>query len=153
MATRGSRKLSKKRKVMWFKSFTLEEINQSRSNTMVTHLGIEVIEIGKNFLKAKMPVDERTKQPHGIMHGGASCALAETVASVAANCCVDEEKFYCVGVEINTSHVKSVSSGFVVGIAKALHLGKTTQLWEIEIFNEQEALVSISRLRLAVLNK
>jgi uncharacterized protein (TIGR00369 family) len=120
---------------------------------MVDYLGIEFVEIGDQYLKAKMPVDRRTKQPHGIMHGGASCVLAETIASVAANFCVEPDKFYCVGLEINTSHIKMAREGFVTGIAKPMHLGKSTQLWEILIHDDKEQLISASRLRLAVLEK
>lgn len=120
---------------------------------MVDHLGIEFIEIGDDYLTAKMPVDERTKQPHGIMHGGASCALAETIASVAANYCVEADKFYCVGLEINTSHIKMARSGYVIGVAKPLHLGRSTQLWEIMIHDEKGQLISANRLRLAVLSR
>lgn len=138
---------------IWFKPFTLHDLTLSRTKTMVDHLAIEFIEIGKDFLRAKMPIDERTQQPMGIMHGGASCSLAETVASVAANCCVNQEKQVCVGLEINTSHIKMVRKGFVIGTAKPAHLGRSTQLWEIEIHDETGQLVSISRLRLSVLDK
>lgn len=138
---------------IWHQPITLNEAQQSRKGTMVDHLGIEFIEIGDDYMIAKMPVDRRTLQPYGIMHGGASCALAETVASVAANFCVDSQKQFCVGLEINTSHVRSVSSGYVKGTAKALHLGKSTQLWGIEIVDEQGRIVSESRLRMAVLDK
>lgn len=140
-------------KTIWNRAFTLEQIAESRKNTMVDHLGIEFTEIGDDFLCAKMPVDQRTKQPYGIMHGGASCALAETVASIAGNCCLDQEKQFCVGLEINTSHLKMAKSGFVIGKAKPLHLGKSTQVWEIEIRDESGTLISSSRLRLAVLDK
>lgn len=136
---------------IWFKTPSLAELSQSRAHTMVDHLGIEFTEIGEGFLCARMPVDHRTKQPMGIMHGGASCALAETVASVAANFCVDPEKKVCVGLEINTSHIKKVSSGFVSAKAHPTHLGRSTQLWEISIHDEDGHLISISRLRLAVL--
>lgn len=138
---------------IWKTPITLEDIQSSRLNTMVDYLGIEFTEIGDQHLKAKMPVDRRTKQPQGIMHGGASCVLAETVASVAANLCVDSTEFYCVGLEINTSHLKMAKDGIVVGTAKPLHLGKTTQLWEILIHDDKEQLISASRLRLAVLKK
>lgn len=137
---------------IWFRPMTLQELAFSRSKTMVDHLGIEFTEIGDDFLRARMPVDDRTKQPMGILHGGASCALAETIASVAANYSIDPEIKLCVGLEINTSHIKMAKSGFVTGIARAVHLGKTTQLWEIEILDESGDLVSLSRLRLAVLN-
>lgn len=138
---------------IWFRKITLEEAQASRKNTMVDHLGIEFIEIGDDFMSARMPVDRRTKQPYGIMHGGASCALAETVASVAGNFCVDPERFHCVGLEINTSHIKMASSGFVTGIARPLHLGRTTQVWEILIRDEKDQLISVNRLRMAVLEK
>jgi 1,4-dihydroxy-2-naphthoyl-CoA hydrolase len=138
---------------IWKSPVTLEDVQASRLNTMVDYLGIEFIEIGDQYLKAKMPVDRRTKQPHGIMHGGASCVLAETIASVAANFCVELDKFYCVGLEINTSHIKMARDGFVTGIAKPLHLGRSTQLWEILIHDDKEQLISASRLRLAVLEK
>lgn len=138
---------------IWFKPVTLAELTISRAQTMVDYLGIEFIEIGDDYLCAKMPVNERTRQPIGIMHGGASCALAETVASVAANFCVDPQKKVCVGLEINTSHIRQVKSGFVVGHARPVHLGKSTQLWEISIHDEENHLISLSRLRIAVLDK
>lgn len=138
---------------IWFRPVTLEELSKSRANTMVDYLGIEFTEIGDNFLRAKMSVDNRTRQPMGIMHGGASCVLAETVASVAANYTVDPEKFVCVGLEINTSHVKMVKSGYVIGTAHPSHMGRTTQLWEIRIVDEDNNLISLNRLRMAVLEK
>ena len=138
---------------IWFRKLSLDEAQASRKDTMVDHLGIEFIEIGDDYMTARMPVDRRTKQPHGILHGGASCALAETVASVAANYCVDPEKFYCVGLEINTSHIKMARSGYVKGTARPLHLGSTTQVWEILIRDEEEHLISVNRLRMAVLEK
>jgi len=138
---------------IWHTNPHLEEMGSFRRETMVDHLGIELIEVGPDFLKGRMPVDRRTHQPYGIMHGGASCVLAETLASLAGNYCIDLAKHYCVGVEINTSHIKSVRSGYVIGIAKPLHLGKSTQVWEIPIRDEKENLVSITRLRLAVLDR
>lgn len=138
---------------IWFKPFTLQDLTHSRMKTMVDHLAIEFVEIGDDYLCAKMPIDNRTKQPMGVMHGGASCALAETVASVAANFCVDQEKQVCVGLEINTSHIKMIKNGFVIGTARPSHLGRSTQLWEIKIHDEAKQLISISRLRLSVLDK
>lgn len=138
---------------IWSKPVTLETFSQSRNNTMVDHLGIEFIEIGEDYVRARMPVDHRTRQPMGIMHGGASCALAETAASVAANFCVDQSKNVCVGLEINTSHVRMAREGYVIATARPRHLGKTTQLWEIEIVDEGGTLVSLSRLRMAVLDR
>jgi uncharacterized protein (TIGR00369 family) len=138
---------------IWLTPLTLASLNQRGHNTLAEHLGIEFTEIGDNFLIARMPVDKRTHQPLGIMHGGASCVLAETVGSTAANYCVDQNKQYCVGLDINTNHIKSIREGFVFGTAKPYHLGKTTQVWGIEIRNEQQQLISINRLTMAVLNR
>ena len=121
--------------------------------TMIDHLGIEFLEVGGDYIKARMPVDHRTIQPFGLLHGGASVALAETLGSVAANLCVDREKKMCVGLEINANHTRPVTNGFVYGIARPIHIGVSTQVWEIRIQNEQEKLVCISRLTLAVLDK
>lgn len=136
---------------IWFTNFSLDSLQQRGHNTMAEHLGIEFTEIGDDFLIARMPVDKRTLQPVGIMHGGASCVLAETVGSTAANYCVDQNKQYCVGLDINTNHIKSAKEGFVFGTAKPYHLGKTTQVWGIEIRDEQNKLISINRLTMAVL--
>lgn len=120
---------------------------------MVDHLGIEFLEVGDDYVKARMPVDRRTIQPFGLLHGGASVALAETLGSVAANLCVDREKKMCVGLEINANHLRPVTNGFVYGVARPVHVGDTTQVWEIRILNEQDKLVCISRLTLANLDK
>lgn len=138
---------------IWKAEVSLEIIEQRNQNSMVPHVGIEFLEIGDDYLKARMPVDHRTRQGYGILHGGASCVLAETVASVAANYCVDFSQHYCVGLEINTSHVRSIESGWIIATAKPLHLGRSTQLWEIPILNEAGQLISMNRLRLAVLDK
>lgn len=137
--------------MIWKVPFTLEDLKERSHNTMVAHLGIEFTEIGDDFLVAKMPVDMRTHQPLGIMHGGASCVLAESVGSVAANCCVDLSKYYCVGLDINTNHIRSIREGYVIGTAKPFHLGKTTQVWGIDITDENEKLISVTRLTMAVL--
>lgn len=131
---------------------TLEQINNFAKNSMIDYLGIELTEIGKNHLKAKMPVDYRTKQPMGILHGGASVVLAETLGSIGATFTVDKEKQYCVGLEINANHIKSSRSGFVEGIAKPLHIGRKTQVWQIKITNEEKQLICVSRITLAVMN-
>ncbi len=136
---------------IWYEPIALDIINQRNLNTMGHHLGIEFIEIGEDYLTAKMPISEKNKQPMGIMHGGASCVLAETVGSNAANYCVDLTKQYCVGLDINTNHIRSVTSGYVVAIAKPFHLGKSTQVWGIDIFNEENKLVSVNRLTMAVM--
>lgn len=120
---------------------------------MVETLGIEYTEIGDDYLVARMPVDHRTLQPAGIMHGGASCALAETIGSIAANACVDISKYYCVGVDINTNHIRSIREGFVIGTARPYHIGRTLHVWGIEIVNEQKQLISVNRLTIAVLSK
>ncbi len=122
-------------------------------NTMVEHLGIECLEVGPDFIRARMPVDHRTVQPMRMLHGGASVALAETLGSFAANISVNLEKHYCVGLEINANHIKSVSEGFVYGITKPVHIGRNTQIWEIRITNEADELVCISRITMAVLNR
>ncbi len=117
------------------------------------HLSIEFTSVSENHVSAKMPVDHRHHQPYGILHGGASVVLAETLGSVAAHCSVDMEKQICVGLEVNANHIKSVKSGFVVGTARPIHLGKTTHVWEITIVNQQEQLVCISRLTMSVLER
>jgi len=130
---------------------SLDILNESSKNTMVEHLGIIYTEIGKDYICARMPVDHRTHQPHGLLHGGASVALAETLGSVAANLSVDQRKYQCVGLEINSNHVRSMQRGWVYGTAKPVHIGKSTQIWEIRINNESGQLVNISRLTMAVL--
>lgn len=137
---------------IWKEKITLTSAAQRAANTMVDHLGIEYTEVGDDYLKAKMPVDHRTHQPLGIMHGGASCVLAETVGSTAANFCVDRTKQYCVGLDINTNHIRSIKQGYVIATAKPFHLGRSTQVWHIEIRDEQERLISVTRLTMAVLN-
>jgi 1,4-dihydroxy-2-naphthoyl-CoA hydrolase len=132
---------------------TLQALNHLSANTMVEHVGIEFTAIGPDFIEAKMPVDHRTHQPLGLLHGGASVVLAETLGSVAATCCVDISKQYCVGLEINANHIKSARSGFVTGVAKPIHIGGRTQVWEIKIHNEKMELVCISRITMAVMDK
>ena len=138
---------------IWQAEVSVALANERGRNTMSDYLGIEFIEIGDNFLSARMPVDHRTKQPAGIMHGGASCVLAETVGSTAGNLCVNPEKYYCVGLDINTNHIRAMREGYVIGIATPYHLGKTTQVWHIEIRDEQKNLVSVNRLTMAILQK
>lgn len=138
---------------IWQTDISLESVSARNKDTMMEHLGIEFTEIGDDYLTARMPVDKRTKQPIGIMHGGASCVLAETVGSTAANYCVDPTQFYCVGLDINTNHIRSAREGYVVATAKPFHLGKTTQVWSIEIVNEEKKLISINRLTMAVLTR
>lgn len=136
---------------IWFRPYTLEEVQQRGIGTMVEHIGITITEIGENFLKGTMPVDHRTVQPMEILHGGASVALAETLGSIAATLAVDSDKKYCVGLDINANHIRAVRKGLVTGIAKPLHIGSSTQVWSIEITDEENKLVCISRITMAVL--
>lgn len=138
---------------IWFKPFTLEEVQQRGIGTMVEHIGITITEVGDDFLKGTMPVDHRTVQPMGILHGGASVALAETLGSIASYLVIDSDKKYCVGLDINANHIRAAKKGLVTGIAKPLHLGSSTQVWSIEITDEENRLVCISRITMAVLEK
>ena len=131
----------------------LADLTLRGKNTLSEHVGIEFIEVGADFLKARMPVDHRTLQPIGIMHGGASCVLAETVGSVAANYCLDLSTQYAVGLDINTNHIRQAKSGWVIATAKPIHIGKRTQVWAIEIHHESGYLVSINRLTMMILDR
>ena len=135
---------------IWTQTITLEKMTESARDTAAANLGIEFIEIGDDFIRGRMPVDARTVQPHGILHGGASVLLAETLGSVAANFCLREENRVAVGLEINANHLRPVRSGWVFGETRPLHLGRTTQVWEIRIADERDRLVCISRLTIAV---
>ena len=132
---------------------TVESLNKWSANTIASHIGIEFTAIGDDYLEATMPVDHRTHQPLGLLHGGASVTLAETLGSVAATLCVDETKQFCVGLEINANHIRSVREGSVKGIAKAIHVGKKTQVWEIRITTPEGDLVCVSRITMAVLDR
>ena len=138
---------------IWQSQVTLEGIRGRIKNTLVEYLGIEFVEIGEDFLKARMPVDHRTKQTTGILHGGASVVLAETLGSVAASYCIDREKKRIVGLEINANHIRPISEGWVTGVAKPIHVGNATQVWEIKIYSEHEKLVCVSRLTVANIDK
>ena len=132
---------------------SLQTLNSLAKNTMAERIAIEFTAIGPDHMEARMPVDARTHQPFGLLHGGASVALAETLGSMAASCCVDMDRQFCVGLEINANHIRSVKDGFVTGITKPLHIGKKTQVWEIRILNDNKELVCVSRITLAVLDK
>jgi 1,4-dihydroxy-2-naphthoyl-CoA hydrolase len=139
---------------LWFhKSVPLEALTTSGIGTMGEHIGIVFTGIGDDWLEATMPVDHRTKQPAGLLHGGASVALAETLGSVASFLCVDPAKRVCVGLEINANHLRSVTEGTVTGRATPLHIGSTTHVWEIKIRNEAGKLVCVSRITMAILEK
>ena len=138
--------------VIWHKKdLTLQDFEGLGRNTMGDHIGIRFSELGENYLKATMPVDERTKQPYGLLHGGASVALAETLGSVASALVIDTDNFICVGQEINANHIRGVRSGYVTGITHPIHLGASSHVWEIKIYDEAEKLVCISRLTVAIL--
>ena len=137
---------------IWFKKdITIEQVARFDGDTMSKHLGLQWVEIGDDYLKLSMPVNEKTKQPYGFVHGGASCVLAETVGSVASALVVDMDKFYCVGLEINANHLRSVSEGTVTAICKPLHLGRSTHVWDIKIYDDKEKLYCVSRLTVAVI--
>lgn len=136
---------------IWKKQPTLEHLSHNAVNTAVANLGIEYTDIGDDYLSAKMPVDERTVQPFGVLHGGASVLLAETLGSVAANHCLIRDNLMAVGLDINANHIRPVPSGqYVYGTATAVHIGATTQVWQININNEQNKLVCASRITMAV---
>ena len=137
---------------IWKRNTDLASVTERCKNTMVDYLGMEFTEVGDDYLAARMPIDHRTKQPLGIMHGGATCALAETVGSTAANGCV-ADPYYCVGLDININHIRTMREGYVYAVAKPYHLGKSTQIWGIEIKDEEGHLVSVSRLTMAVLSR
>jgi 1,4-dihydroxy-2-naphthoyl-CoA hydrolase len=136
---------------IWFKDYRLETIG-SKEN-LPTHLGIEFTDLGPDYLRGRMPVDHRTRQPFGILHGGASVALAETLGSFAAGLVVDPDKYRVVGQEINANHVRAVTDGYVIGTARPVHVGRRSHVWEIRITDERERLVCISRLTMAVLER
>jgi len=140
---------------IWSREYSLEELNEMSRGNMVGHLGMEFTEIGPDFLRARMPVDERTRQPAGLLHGGASVALAETLGSFAANLVrsLDGSMGTCVGLEINANHLRGVRSGWVFGETRPLHLGRSTQVWKIRISDEKDRLVCVSRLTMAVVAK
>ena len=128
----------------------LDALNASGARSLVQHLGIQITELGEDFLRGTMPVDARTHQPYGLLHGGASVALAETLGSSAAMLTLDPARFRAVGLEINANHVRGMREGTVTGTAKALHLGRSTQVWEIRIEDERQRLVCVSRITMAV---
>jgi 1,4-dihydroxy-2-naphthoyl-CoA hydrolase len=139
-------------KPIWHRPYTLDEI-RFNGECMPNHLGIEFTELGPDFVRGRMPVDGRTRQPFGILHGGASVALAETLGSTAASLVVDRSKQRCVGQEINANHVRAVADGYVIGTARPAHIGRRSQVWEIRITDEQERLVCISRITMYVMDR
>jgi len=139
---------------IWFKKdITIPEFEHWGRNTLNELLEIKLTELGENFIKASMPVDHRTHQPYGLLHGGASAVLAETLGSVASALVIDREKFICVGIEINANHIRSVRNGFVIGTCTPIHIGSTTHVWDIRIHDENNKLICVSRLTVAILKK
>ncbi len=139
---------------IWHKDYSIEEVNLRGENTLVNHLGIQITEITDSSLSATMPVDHTTVQPARILHGGASCVLAESLGSIAANMVIDTHKFIAVGQSITANHLRPGLEGeTVLGIAKALHTGRRSQLWNIDIFNEKEQMICSSRLTMAIIEK
>ena len=140
---------------IWFKDYNIEDVVKSYGNTILDTLGIEVYELGENYIKGKMPVDERHVQPIRLLHGGASVVLTESLGSIGANLVVDPSKYFALGLEVNANHVRSVAegAGFVYGTATPFHIGRKTQIWNIEVRNEQEKLVCVSRLTMTVMER
>lgn len=139
---------------IWFnKDLSLTDFTNLVEATMSEHIGIAFTELGADYLKATMPVDHRTNQPYGLLHGGASCVLAETLGSIASAMVIDTEKFICVGLEINANHIRSSRTGIVTGITKPIHIGASTHVWDIKIYDEREKLVCVSRLTVVILKK
>lgn len=139
---------------IWFnKDVSLEHLSKMSTNTLVSHLGIELTKIGDDTLEGTMPVDERTFQPARLLHGGASCVLAETLGSVAANMVIDTKEKMAVGQHIEATHVRSATKGHVRGVAKMIYLGRSSQTWRIEIFNDDNKLICDSKIIMAIVNK
>lgn len=136
---------------IWFRQFSLDHLNAFSDGTILDTLEIRFTEIGPDFVKATMPVHEKTFQIAGLLHGGASVVLAETLGSVASYMCIDDTQFTCVGIEVNANHVRSVNSGIVTGVASPLHLGRRTHVWETKIFDDREKLISVGRLTVAII--
>jgi 1,4-dihydroxy-2-naphthoyl-CoA hydrolase len=137
--------------MIWKHKATVEDLNRLSQNTLVDYLGIEIIEIGEDYIKSKMPVDRRTTQLMGLLHGGASCVLSESMGSIAAHLCVDNPtRSPIVGIEINANHIKSAKSGFVTGITRPVKVGRTLQVWNTDIYNDEDEHICTSRLTVLV---
>jgi len=139
--------------MIWFKKTTTDAMNELCQNTLVSHMNITIDEINSDSLVGSMPVDKTTHQPYGILHGGANCVLAETLGSIAANMVCDQATHHAVGLNINTSHIKAVRNGRVKGVASAVHLGKSTQVWNIKTYNENDQITSETQLTMMVVKK
>jgi 1,4-dihydroxy-2-naphthoyl-CoA hydrolase len=139
--------------MIWKSIRSVEDLNSGRAGTLLEHLGIEFTEIGDDFVRGTMPVDGRTRQPYGLLHGGASVALAETLGSMGAAMCVDAAEYQCVGQEINANHLRAVRSGLVTGTARPVHVGGRSQVWTIDIIDDAGKLVCTSRLTIAIIRR
>jgi 1,4-dihydroxy-2-naphthoyl-CoA hydrolase len=135
---------------IWFDKPSLEEMNRVEEGTLTSHLGIEIVEMGDDYLVATMPVDARTKQPRGLLHGGASAVLAETIGSAASSRVVDIDAMLIAGIHVEATHVRAVTDGFVRGIGRPLHLGRTMHVWDVRIENDRGELVSTAKLTVAI---
>ena len=138
---------------IWFQPVNVADLNARHAGDINGHLGIEITDIGPDWIKGTLPVDHRTIQPMGIVHGGASVVLAETLASVAANLVVDRQRQVCVGQEVNANHIRSVRKGTVTGVARPFHLGRTSQIWGIELSNDAGERTCVARLTIAVVTR
>ena len=136
--------------MIWKNKPSLDFTKHFPHKNMSDHLGIEFLELGDDYLTARMPVDERTRQPYGLLHGGASCVLAESLGSVASTLCIDISKQAAVGVEINANHLRSAHEGYVYGTVKPLRIGRTIHVWDIQITNEAKQVICVSRLTVAI---
>lgn len=140
--------------MIWFnKNLNVQDFHFINDITMAAHIGIQFSDVGPDYIKAIMPVDNRTKQPYGLLHGGASCVLAETLGSFASSMVIDPDKFICVGIEINANHIRSAKEGIVTGTCTPIHIGASTHVWDIKIHDEREKLICVSRLTVAILKK
>ena len=140
--------------MIWFKNYTLEFLKSQRNGGIAKFIDIDIIELGPDFIKGRMPVNERTTQPFGILHGGASCVLAETLGSVAGWMTIDPDKYRAIGLDINANHIRAVTRGHVVGTCVPLHVGKRTQVWQTDIVEESTGKrVCISRLTVAIIEQ
>ena len=140
--------------MIWFKDYTAEYLEGLRNANMGEHIGLEMVEVGPDYLKGRMPVDHRTTQPFGILHGGASCVLSETLGSIAAWMTIDPDKYRAVGIEINANHIRAVTEGHVIGTCTPMHTGRRTQVWQTDITEEATGKrVAISRLTVAIIDQ
>ena len=142
--------MSNDKQPIWFSKPDLAAMNAGSQNTALGAMGIEITEIGPDYVRGTMPADHRTFQPFGLVHGGANVVLAETLGSIGANCTVDNSKFYCVGQEVNANHLRGVRSGTVTATARLIHKGRTSQVWGIDLHDDQGKLTCVSRLTMAV---